>query len=156
MSQSVKKSVVWIYLPGESKPVPCGMLHWAGGQAAFGYLKSYANRKGAVSIDPQEPQLSLNAESPQKYRFPPSGRMFFGVFSDLVPRGWSRKVIDARLKTGGFDDFDYLTLPSAERSGALDFSSGVDTPPVVCVDQGALRSALDVRDALRGFVDVLF
>jgi len=50
-----KEAFVWIWLPGETKPVVAGVLQSAGQRLLFNYGRSYLARKNAISI--YEPEL---------------------------------------------------------------------------------------------------
>ena len=52
-----KEAYVWIWLPGEIKPVVAGILQRVGTQLLFNYGRSYLARENAVSI--YEPELPL-------------------------------------------------------------------------------------------------
>jgi len=54
-----KQAYVWIWLPGETKPVVAGVLQRVEDQLLFNYGKSYLARKNAISI--YTPELSLQS-----------------------------------------------------------------------------------------------
>jgi len=54
-----KEAYVWIWLPGETKPVVAGVLERVGNQLLFNYGRSYLARENAISI--YEPELPLQA-----------------------------------------------------------------------------------------------
>ena len=54
-----QEAFVWIWLPGETRPVVAGRLAAAGGQLVFNYGRSYLARKNAIPL--YEPELPLRA-----------------------------------------------------------------------------------------------
>ena len=42
------RSIVWIWLPGETKPVVAGILQRVGPQLLFNYGRSYLARESAI------------------------------------------------------------------------------------------------------------
>jgi serine/threonine-protein kinase HipA len=54
-----KEAYVWIWLPGETKPVVAGVLQRDEDRLLFNYGKSYLARKNAISI--YDPELPLRS-----------------------------------------------------------------------------------------------
>lgn len=52
-----KEAYVWIWLPGETKPIVAGILQRVGTRLLFNYGRSYLARENAISI--YEPELPL-------------------------------------------------------------------------------------------------
>lgn len=53
---------------------------------------------------------------------------FFGVIRDALPDDWGRHVVQKLYGDEYGDTFDLLLLPSADRFGALSFSTNKDSP----------------------------
>ena len=52
-----REAFVWIWLPGETKPVVAGRIRAEGRQFVFNYGRSYLDRHEAIPI--HEPELAL-------------------------------------------------------------------------------------------------
>ncbi len=114
---------VWIWLPGETKPVVAGRLSAEGNLLVFNYGKSYLERDNAISI--------YDSELPLKQGVLPllDGLSIPGCIRDGAPDAWGRRVIINKklgLKGSGidnaqFDELTYLLESGSDRTGALDF-----------------------------------
>ncbi len=122
-----KEAFVWIWLPGETKPVVAGRLQADNGNILFNYGKSYLNRIGdsKPAIPIYEPELPL-----QSGVLPlPEGLAMPGCIRDAAPDAWGRRVIINRklgLKGTSADtvelgELTYLLESGSDRIGALDF-----------------------------------
>ncbi|MFQ3235670.1 MAG: serine/threonine-protein kinase HipA [Paraglaciecola sp.] len=122
-----KEGYVWIWLPGETKPVVTGKLEADGDTLSFNYGKSYLERiKDTVPAIPiYEPELPLTSGAlPNLYdlKMP-------GCIRDSAPDAWGRRVIINKklgLKgkdtdTASLDELTYLLESGSDRIGALDF-----------------------------------
>ncbi|MDD4928790.1 MAG: HipA domain-containing protein [Gallionella sp.] len=117
---------VWMFLPGEYRPVVAGRLSLsltpAGRVGRFVYGKSYLSNKNAIPIDPValpthgniEPFLSLGG--------------YPGAIMDSCPDRWGIKVINRLLGEQPYPD-GYILLNDPGRVGCLAFSTSADTPP---------------------------
>jgi serine/threonine-protein kinase HipA len=132
MTTSDKKpteAFVWVWLPGETKPVVAGRLAAAGNQLLFNYGRSYLGRNNAISL--YEPELPLRAG------FLPltPGLMMPNCLRDAAPDAWGRRVIINRIfgksgkdiDTAEIDELTYLLGSGSDRIGALDFQRSADT-----------------------------
>ena len=82
-----KEAYVWIWLPGETKPVVAGILQRVGTRLLFNYGRSYLARENAISI--YEPELSLQpGEIPLA-----DGLSMPGSIRDASPDAWGRRVV---------------------------------------------------------------
>lgn len=116
---------VWVWLPGETEPVPAGRLRErAPGQFWFDYGRRYLERDGAVSL---APTLPLSPES-----LAPTGSMGLpGALRDASPDAWGRRVVQYRVTgergdqadTGNLDERTYLLHSASNRFGAIDFQA---------------------------------
>src|ERR1700690_2110839 len=83
-----KEAYVWIWLPGETKPVVAGILQRVGTQLLFNYGRSYLARENAISI--YEPELPL-----QPGEISRAGDLSMpGSIRDASPDGWGRRVLN--------------------------------------------------------------
>jgi serine/threonine-protein kinase HipA len=125
VSTTSDRIYVWVWLPGATDPVPCGVLvaHGSAG-LGFRYGDRYLQRPGAVSLAPQLPL------GPRLYG--PSGDLGMpGPIRDAAPDAWGRRVILHRLSGQRGHDVDTATLPESrylmesesDRFGAIDFQA---------------------------------
>lgn len=126
-----KEAFVWIWLPGETRPIVAGRLEadvsHAQGIVLFNYGKSYLERinddKPVMSI--YEPELPLQAGILPL----PAGLTMPGCIRDAAPDAWGRRVIinkklglkGAGTDTAELDELTYLLESGSDRIGALDF-----------------------------------
>jgi serine/threonine-protein kinase HipA len=110
---------VFIYLPGQVKATVAGRFELdrsvspAVGQFVYG--ESYLGNPAALPLDP----VALPLREQLFTTTLSSGLL--GVIRDAIPDDWGRHVA-TRLYAGQFQQlFDYLWLPSVDRSGALAF-----------------------------------
>ena len=88
----------------------------------FVYGRSYLERPDAVELDPLELTLGRGER-----RTAQLGGVF-GALRDSAPDAWGRRLVERRLGRTDLEEFDYLTVGSADRAGALGFS-GEPSPP---------------------------
>lgn len=114
---------VWAWLPGETSPVPAGVLERRGGsvELSFRYGDQYRERTGAVPLyrlpfdGPTWHEASHNLKMPAAIR-------------DASPDSWGRRVILQRLdpaseETDDLDEATYLLQSGSNRLGAIDFQT---------------------------------
>ncbi len=126
-SRREKEAFVWIWLPGEAKPIVAGRLEADNGNVLFNYGKSYLDRIGDhnPAIPIYEPELPLKAGSLPL----PDGLAIPGSIRDASPDAWGRRVIinkmlglkGADTDTSELDELTYLLESGSDRIGALDF-----------------------------------
>ncbi|WP_435748514.1 type II toxin-antitoxin system HipA family toxin [Microbacterium sp. PMB16] len=114
---------VWVWLPGETAPVPAGRLREdVPTQFFFDYGRRYLRRPNAVAL---APTLPLGEET-----FGPTGSMGLpGALRDASPDAWGRRVIQYQLTgargdsadTGDLSERTYLMRSGSNRFGAIDF-----------------------------------
>lgn len=119
---------VWAWLPGETKPVPAGVLRARARGLWFDYGASWLGRPDAYALGPDLPL--------QRGSFRPQGDLGMpGSIRDAGPDGWGRLVITDRVHS--HRDIDKIDDPSlfllesdSNRLGAIDFqlSREVYTP----------------------------
>jgi serine/threonine-protein kinase HipA len=132
MTTSEKKptdAFVWIWLPGETKPVVAGRLFVSGDRLFFNYGQSYLARKNAISL--YDPELPL-----RRGILPlTSGLNMPNCLRDAAPDAWGRRVIINRkfgkkgkdIDAADIDELTYLLESGSDRIGALDFQRSPDT-----------------------------
>jgi serine/threonine-protein kinase HipA len=110
---------VWAWLPGETTPVPAGVLRARARGLWFDYGTSWLNRPGAFALGPDLPL--------QRGSFRPQGDLGMpGSIRDAAPDGWGRLVITDRVlahrDVDKVDDPSLFLLESdSNRLGAIDF-----------------------------------
>jgi len=118
------EAFVWIWLPGETKPVVAGKLSQEGPSLLFNYGKSYLERPNAIPI--------YDKELPLKPGVLPllTGLSMPNCLRDGAPDAWGRRVLINRLlglkcedagNTSQLDELTYLLKSGSDRIGALDF-----------------------------------
>lgn len=126
-SKQEKEAFVWIWLPGETRPVVAGRLEADNGHVFFNYGKSYLNRieNSPPAIPIYEPELPLRAGRLAL----PDGLTIPGSIRDAAPDAWGRRVIinkmlgrkGADTETNELNELTYLLESGSDRIGALDF-----------------------------------
>ena len=126
-SEQDNEAFVWIWLPGETRPVIAGKLESDNGKVHFNYGKSYLERihdsKPAIAI--YEPELPLKPGILPLLE----GLSMPGCIRDAAPDAWGRRVIinkklglkGAGTDTALLDELTYLLESGSDRIGALDF-----------------------------------
>lgn len=120
-----KEAFVWIWLPGEVKPVVAGRVAREGKTYLFNYGQSYLRRDEALAVFAPELPLRAGAIEPN----PPL--TMANCLRDASPDAWGRRVIINRLtgskgteaKTIEFDELTYMLQSGSDRVGALDFQA---------------------------------
>jgi len=122
-SQSYTEAFVWIWLPGEVKPVVAGKLTQNGKALVFNYGQSYLERPNKISI--YEPELPLKPGF-----LPLAGNLTMpGCIRDGSPDAWGRRVLinkkygatGAAIDQYQMDELTFLLESGSDRIGALDF-----------------------------------
>ena len=127
MMTSNDHAFVWIWLPGQTSPVPAGRLdRRAGGLISFTYGRSYRGRADAIPV--YLPELPLRAGRIH----PVNALSSAGCISDAAPDAWGKRVILQTLvgrsatDTADLDTLTYLLRSGSDRIGALDFQESPD------------------------------
>lgn len=107
---------VWTWLAESTTPVVAGVLHQVGTRFDFAYAKSYLARENAIALAEDLP-LSRHVF------LPPAGLSLHGVFTDGLPDGWGKMVIDYRHGNIEQSTETYLLESGSNRFGALDFQT---------------------------------
>lgn len=143
---------VWVWLPGETDPVPAGRLRERkSGQFWFDYGRRYLERDRAVSL---APTLPLSSES-----FAPTGSMGLpGALRDASPDAWGRRVVQYQVTgergdqvdTGDLDERTYLLHSASNRFGAIDFQASSSAYVPREAASASLSELLDAADIVEG------
>jgi serine/threonine-protein kinase HipA len=115
---------VWIWLPGETKPLPAGKLTKIDRRVFFTYAQSYLKNPRAISIYDRE--LPLQGDAQEKNTLTSA---IPSCIRDAAPDAWGRRVILNKLigtkgrtaDVGDLDELTYLIESGSDRIGGLDF-----------------------------------
>ena len=118
-----KEAYVWVWLPGETRPIVAGRLAAAGDRLVFNYGRSYLARKNAIAL--YEPELPLRPGTLpllNDLRMP-------NCIRDAAPDAWGRRVIinhklglrRHEVDAAELDELTYLLESGSDRVGDLDF-----------------------------------
>ncbi len=116
---SVRKLIVFIYLPGKTTAIPAGIFthdsQFTLGSFAYGHR--YFERDDCLPVDPVA--LPLGTQPREVV----SNGGLYGSFRDAAPDYWGRMVIAAEAKTAPetLSEIDFLLAANATRVGNLDF-----------------------------------
>lgn len=138
---------VHIVLPGETGFTVAGRFR-AGRTpdgapvGEFVYGRSYLERPDAVELDPRELTLGRGQR-----RTAHLGGVF-GALRDSMPDAWGRRLLERRLGRTDLEEFDYLTLGSPDRAGALGFSDEPSPPAVEAPGPAPTLERLAVEAAI--------
>jgi serine/threonine-protein kinase HipA len=118
-----EEAYVWVWLPGERRPIVAGRLAAAGDQLVFNYGRSYLTRKNAISL--YAPELPLRAGTLPLL----NGLRMPSCIRDAAPDAWGRRVIINRklgsrrrkIDAAELHELTYLLESGSDRVGALDF-----------------------------------
>jgi serine/threonine-protein kinase HipA len=110
----ISETFAWLWLPGATTPVVCGLLEHVSGRVTFSYGRSYLARPDAVAL------YGIPLESGRQV---PGGEIH-PAFLDSAPDSWGRQLINHRLRrqTDSPGILDYLTEAASDRIGAIDFA----------------------------------
>lgn len=150
MATSTSDVYVWVWLPGETDPIPAGRLRENDpGQFSFDYGRRYLKRGDAVSL---APTLPLSEDT-----FGPTGSMGLpGAIRDASPDAWGRRVVQYQVTgdrgddadTGDLDERTYLLRSGSNRFGALDFQTSPQQYIPRSADPAPLAELLDAADTV--------
>ena len=127
--KNYEEAYVWIWLPGETKPIVAGRIVPDGKDIYFNYGQKYLKRQDAIAI--YEPELPLKAgELPNL-----EGLHVPSCIRDAAPDAWGRRVIINRkmgkkgkdIDTDALDEMTYLLESGSDRIGCLDFQTSATT-----------------------------
>lgn len=126
---SEKKIYIYIELPKENTPVPCGLLevvsHGRQSFSKFNYGRRYLDREDAIAIDPKT--LPLHSSNINQEYITEEGFSIFGALRDVCPDSWGRFVITRALGKD-LSDIELLLATGEERIGALSFGTDLTGP----------------------------
>jgi serine/threonine-protein kinase HipA len=118
---------VYIWLPGQTQAVTAGRFELTQDRRGialgrFMYGRSYLARNDAVAIDPVE--LKLSSGTYETIRL----NGVFGALRDAGPDHWARRIIEKRCGKTNLGELDYLLGSPDDRTGALGFGLGQQSP----------------------------
>jgi serine/threonine-protein kinase HipA len=116
-----EEAFLWLYLPGETEPVVCGVVAFNGYEHVFRYARSYLDRENAIALAPPgrplgeltDDETVLDAELNSAIR-------------DASPDAWGRNVMLREYantpgrKQSELGEIDFLLRAGPDRIGALD------------------------------------
>jgi serine/threonine-protein kinase HipA len=120
-----REAYVWVWLPGEMRPVVAGRLALVDGKLVFNYGRSYLARPDAIAL--YEPELPLGAGVLPLL----NGLSMPNCIRDAAPDAWGRRVLINRklgmrgtdIDTTELNELTYLLESGSDRSGAIDFQA---------------------------------
>lgn len=86
----MNRKTVWVWLPGQPEPVPCGTFTLEQRIGHFAYLPDYQARPDAVPLDPLNLPFTRSARGLRETR---QGGLF-GVFRDASPEGFGLALLE--------------------------------------------------------------
>jgi serine/threonine-protein kinase HipA len=124
----LSEAFVWVWLPGETKPVVAGRLSSAGDRLLFNYGRSYLARNNAIALY----ELELRLQTGILPLTP--GLKMPNCIRDAAPDAWGRRVIinskfgkgSKDVDTTELDELIYFLESGSDRIGALDFQLSAD------------------------------
>ncbi|WP_216378479.1 type II toxin-antitoxin system HipA family toxin [Arcanobacterium phocae] len=120
LTSEIADIYVWAWLANSGTPVVAGVLHRVGDRYDFAYANSYLARQEAIALAEDLPLVRTIFS-------PPAGLSIHGVFTDGLPDGWGKMVIDYRHGTVEQEVGAYLLESGSNRFGALDFQRSAIT-----------------------------
>lgn len=145
LTSEPRQAYVWIWLPEDTDPTPCGVIAERKGRYSFQYGTQYLANPKAISLF--EKTLPL-----RRGWIDPLGAAPMALnLRDAAPDAWGRRVILDRL--AGRDNIDrvdlseltYMMESDSNRIGALDFQQRPD----VYIPRGEEASLEDLFQAAR-------
>jgi len=135
------EAYVWIWLPGETRPVLCGKLQENSGELQFFYGKTYLEHNNSISLDIREMPLEADLFRPR------IGEMH-GAIRDAAPDAWGRRVLLYRLDQRTVTEFDYLLNAGMDRIGALVVQRSPDQCQVCEFETATVEQLLEASELI--------
>lgn len=107
---------VWVWLPGQSQPLRCGMFSLERGVGTFHYDEAYKARGDALALDPFSLPFTRSSRGAKETR---QGGMF-GVFRDASPEGFGLALLEQMKGTTLADPMQRLELSEGDSVGAVE------------------------------------
>ena len=120
------EAYLWLYLPGETEPVVCGIVAFNGQEHVFRYARSYLQRDNAIPLAP--PNCTLGSLDDEEHILDDE---LNSVIRDASPDAWGRNILlrehaNAQGRHNNEPgEIDFLLGAGPDRIGALD---ATDTP----------------------------
>lgn len=121
------QAYLWIYLPGYTRPVVCGVLAWDGQEHVFRYARSYLERSEAIPLSPPDCLLGELSDEPVIL-----DHEINSAIRDASPDAWGRNVMmreyanEPGQKQSDLGEIDFLLRAGPDRIGALDATNRPD------------------------------
>ena len=115
------EAYLWLYLPGETEPVVCGIVAFNGQDHVFRYAKSYLQRDNAIPLAP--PKCTLGSLDGEEHILDDE---LNSAIRDASPDAWGRNILlREHANAPGKNDnepgeIDFLLGAGPDRIGALD------------------------------------
>lgn len=143
------EAYVWVWLPGQTRPVAAGRLATTEGETNFVYARTYRARKDAISL--YLPELPLRDGLIR----PPAGLQIAGAIRDAAPDSWGRRIILNRIFGSKGRDFDldeltFLMQSGSDRIGALDVQTSATDYVVRGNGDASLAELLAAAERVEG------
>lgn len=122
-----EEAYLWLYLPGETEPVVCGVVAFDGQDHVFRYAKSYLQRDNAIPLAP--PNGTLGALTGEEQILDDE---LNSAIRDASPDAWGRNIMlrehaNAPGKSDNeLGEIDFLLRAGPDRIGALDATDRPD------------------------------
>jgi len=144
---------VWVFQPGQSRPIRCGELELEGGVGLFRYDEAYLKAPGALALDPLAMPLGSRVRTMKETA---QGGLF-GVVRDAKPEGYGLDLLASISKLDPSDHLMVMERAEGDTIGGIEVCEDVDakisfTPPSSDELLQALESVQDARpssDAVR-------
>lgn len=121
------RAYVYVHVPGHAKPKLVGQVIVLAtgneGFCRFKYAREWLDESRAFALDPE-----LLPLGDREFESQP-GWEVFGVLRDAGPDYWGRKIIERSVNRLGLLELEFLLAAGDERTGALAFTPGRETPP---------------------------
>ena len=149
--KSPTEAYVWIWLPGEVKPVVAGRIERDDNRYLFNYGRSYLDRADKIPI--YLPELPLEDRQIE----PIAPLEIANALRDGAPDAWGRRVIINRLmgakgskaNNQELDELTYMLQSGSDRIGALDFQLS----PTEYVARESSNTPLDILQSSADMVE---
>ncbi|WP_321800567.1 type II toxin-antitoxin system HipA family toxin [Caballeronia sp. J97] len=111
-----KERPVWVWLPGENRPVQCGTFGWSRRRGRFAYSEDFEARANALPVDP----INLPFSRSHKPAITTNMNGLFGVLRDAAPDGFGLDLLLASYENETLDEVERMDLTPGDGVGALE------------------------------------
>lgn len=125
MSETAQDKPVWVWTPGQTRPVKAGTLRYAASpvpRGHFQYEPAYRAMPGAFALDPAQLPLGRVRETQSRHR---DG--LFGCLRDACPEGYGRDMLVHRHGLSAAPSpLELLELSPGDAVGALEICDDIE------------------------------